>query len=268
NYHCAVSAGPFTVESAVASLTVIATNTAYAQAVLADGPLLYYLTGEGGGSTALDSSRHGSPGTRTTVPPQPGVGPEGGVAAGLDGTGSRGHITVPTLVHPVTGSSSFYALTVEAWVRLNQWNEDSDEFGLSGIFTGNGWPSGSFQLVAANANRFFFGVHDSSGGGFNNDYPVTDPAVFTTNVWLHLAAVFNTANPPSFRFYTNGVLAKLINLDNAPAAWLTNSHIGSWLGLDGNLSRFFDGQIDEVAVYAAALPPARIAAHYQSVFPA
>jgi hypothetical protein len=266
NYHCAVSAGPFTVESTVVSLTVLATNTAYAQAVLADHPLLYYRMEEVGGSTVFDSSGHGFHGTRTGVVSQTGPWPAAGEAAEFHGAAARGHIAVPALIHPVSGSSSFEALTVEAWVRLNQWNDDIDEFGLSGIFTGNGWPDGSFQFTAGNANRFRFGVRDSTGGGFANDYEAADPIVFTTNVWLHLATTYDTAGK-TFRFYTNGVEARRVDLDDAPPAFMTNSQIGAWLGLDGNLARFFDGQIDEVAVYATALPPARIAAHYQSAFP-
>jgi hypothetical protein len=267
NYHCAVSAGPFTVESGVASLTILATNTAYAQAVLADDPLLYYRLEELGGSTVFDSSGHGLHGMRSNVVLQSGAWPEVGHSAGFEGTVTRGHIAVPALIHPLSGSSSFQALTVEAWVRVNRWNEDFNDFGLSGIFTGNGWPAGSFQFDAWNSGQFTFGVRDSSGGGFNNDYVVGNPAVFTTNVWLHLATVYDTA-AKTFQFYTNGVVARTVSLENAPPAWVANSHIGAWLGLDGNLSRFFDGQIDEVAVYAAALPPARIAAHYYSAFPA
>jgi hypothetical protein len=109
-------------------------------------------------------------------------------------------------------------------------------------------------------------VRDSSGGGGANDYPVTNAAVFTTGVWLHLAAVYDGGNR-TFRFYTNGVQATVVSLDTAPPANLTGSHLGAWLGFDENLHRFLDGQIDEVAVYATALPPARIAAHYWSAIP-
>src|SRR5262249_53420611 len=40
--------------------------------------------------------------------------------------------------------------------------------------------------------------------------------------------------------------------------------LGGWLGFDSNLHRHLNGQLDEVAVYATALSPARIAAHYQA----
>jgi len=45
---------------------------------------------------------------------------------------------------------------------------------------------------------------------------------------------------------------------------LTSAHIGAWLGPDGNLYRFFNGQIDEVAVYGTDIGFDRLAAHYQA----
>jgi hypothetical protein len=219
-----------------------------------------------GGQTAFDSSGHGFHGVRTAVEPQPGFWPEVGLAAGFGGATTRSRIEVPALIHPVSNNNRFDALTVEAWVRVNQWNEDPNDYGSSGIFTGNAWPSGSFQLTAASANQIQFGVRDSQSGALANDYAVIDPAVFTTNAWLHLVAVYDSP-ARSFRFYTNGAEAIFIPLDVAPPAFLTNSHLGAWLDFDGNLTRFFEGEIDEVAVYASALSPARIRAHYQAAFP-
>src|SRR6185295_14869585 len=78
--------------------------------------------------------------------------------------------------------------------------------------------------------------------------------------------VYDTTSQ-TFKFYTNGVLSASVSLDNAPPAYLNGSHLGAWFGLDQNLYRFLDGDIDEVAVYATALSAARIAAHYQAAIP-
>jgi hypothetical protein len=67
-------------------------------------------------------------------------------------------------------------------------------------------------------------------------------------------------------FYLNGTIASVLVLGSAPPVNLTSAHIGAWLGFDQNFYRFMNGQIDEVAIYATALTPERIAAHYQAAF--
>ena len=80
-----------------------------------------------------------------------------------------------------------------------------------------------------------------------------------------MAAVYDSINSTLTR-YTNGVqvVGDPVVLDTAPLAALNSAHLGAWLGIDGNLYRFFDGQIDEVAVFSSALSSNRIAAHYQA----
>src|SRR5262245_30855057 len=267
-YQCALTAGGAMTESAQAFLTIIDTATAYPQAVLADQPVLYYRLEEQAGSKAFDSSGNGFHGVYANVVPEPGPLSVLGSSARFHVWTTKGNIAVPALINPASGNSSFTELTVEAWVKVNGWNDSAEpnDFGLSGIFCGDMWPSGSFQLVARNPSSFAFGVRDSSSVGSSDDYRVSDYSVFITNMWLHIATVYD-AGAKTFGFYTNGVRAAVVNLNDAPPAFVTTSHIGAWMGFDGNLYRFLDGQIDEVAIYATALAPARIAAHYQAVFP-
>jgi len=253
------------VQSAGALVTLVETVSPYPQAVLADQPLLYYRLEERAGSKVFDSSGPGYHGVSANVTPTPGPVPWLGSSAGFNGWTAQSSIAVPALLNPATSDSFFNQLTVEAWVKLNAWNDSGNpnDYGLRGIFCGDQWPEGSFQMTAANANYFTFGVRDSSGGGGVNDYFAYDPAVITTGVWLHLAAVYDTASS-TFTLYTNGAPAQVVQLDYAPPANMTPSHLGAWMSFHGNLYRFLDGQLDEVAIYATALTPQRIAAHYQA----
>ena len=47
-----------------------------------------------------------------------------------------------------------------------------------------------------------------------------------------------------------------------PISFFDTGGLYGGAGFDQNFYRFMDGQIDEVAIYATALPPERIAAHY------
>jgi hypothetical protein len=177
---------------------------------------------------------------------------------------SAGNVGVPALLNPATSDSYFGQLTAEVWVKLNAWNDLPDPFynvPLSGIFCGDMFPPGSFQMVAANPNQLEFSVDTAISGGQLSSFPISDPSLFTTEVWLHVVSVYDTI-AGTFAFYINGAPYAVIPLDYAPPALLTTSHLGAWLGFDGNLYRYLDGQIDEFAVYATALTPDRIAAHY------
>lgn len=103
-----------------------------------------------------------------------------------------------------------------------------------------------------------------AGNGFSQRFFVPAPT-FTTGPWYHIAAVYDGFGR-TLTFYLNGDIVEVLNLGSAPPVNLTSAHIGAWLGFDQNFYRFMDGQIDEVAIYATALPPERIAAHYQAAF--
>jgi hypothetical protein len=265
-YRCAVSAGALSSMTDAAVLTVVTIHAAYPQAVMADAPLLYYRLEEQGGRIAFDSSGNGFHGSSSNVGAAPGPAPWLGSSANFGGAVEQAHIAVPALINPETSNSFFSEITVEGWVKLNAWNNNSsdpNDYGLSGLFCGNEWPEGSFQFVAVNEGYLAPGVRDSYGGDIFNDYAVWNPTLFKTNEWMLLATVYDSV-AQTFRLYVNGAQAAEFNLDYAPPAYLGPSHLGAWLGLDGVLHRFLDGQIDEVAVYARALSAERIAAHYDA----
>src|SRR5262249_19975215 len=81
--------------------------------------------------------------------------------------------------------------------------------------------------------------------------------------WTHL--VFTSSPSDGWRVYYNGVLT---DGPFSPAGWLLNTtypfHIGANVPGASAYNNFFDGSIDEVAVYPTVLSAARIQAHYQA----
>src|SRR5262249_11168798 len=152
---------------------------------------------------AFDSSSHGFHGSYSNVVAAPGVAPWFGSSANFGGSAAQASIAVPAIISPLTFTNFYNELTVEAWVKLNAWNNNSsdpNDYGLSGLYCGNEWPASSFQFVAVNEGYLALGVRDSYGGGLFNDYAVWNPTLFKTNEWMHLATVYDSL-AKTFRLY-------------------------------------------------------------------
>ena len=192
----------------------------YPQAVLADGPLLYYRLEELVGTRAFDSSGHGFHGTYSqNVGRQAGPGPGLGSSASFHETNS---IAVPAL------NAVALQVTAEAWVQLNNWNNQIDvfnNFGVSGIYCGDSWELGSFQMAALNADQLQVSLWGAAGAGngFSQRFFVPAPT-FTTGPWYHIAAVYDGFGR-TLTFYLNGDIVDVLNLGSAPPVNLTSAHM-------------------------------------------
>jgi RHS repeat-associated protein len=95
-------------------------------------------------------------------------------------------------------------------------------------------------------------------------YAWGDDAVFDAGLpptgWAHLALVYDGAT--TVRLYVNGALRTTHALGAPLATAATAGSVGHAPLVAQWASSYFPGRIDEVAVYGAALPPDRIAAHY------
>ena len=258
-FYCALSAAPFTASSSTANLIVVDTSTPYPQAVLADHPLFYYRFEEPTNVfVAYDSSGYGRNGLYYTDGAHAPSATSGlGSSAVLHGSSNPGAIFGANL-----GLLPWF--TVEAWARLSNWNSESGQNGISSIFSTPEAYQGSFLMGEVNSNQFQFSAIGAVGEGSSDDFLVADPS-YTTNVWYHLAAVYNL-NSGTFDFYVNGKLARSVALDVGDQVLCSYPTIGAWLRLDGYFHRFLEGQVDEVAVYWTPLTADRIAAHYQAAF--
>jgi len=135
--------------------------------------------------------------------------------------------------------------TVEAWIRPTA--------AISGV-------RGVVAQYGASSLAWFLGFNGTSFGVFvsANGSTVTQiVATFTptANTWLHIAADRDASGV--VRIYTDGTQRAAITFASA----IFNSTNSLYIGNDGNLTRQFVGQIDEVRItkgvarYAGAYTP-------------
>jgi hypothetical protein len=108
-----------------------------------------------------------------------------------------------------------------------------------------------YRRSGLSTNQLMFSVTTSS----NTDYTVTQ--TLTSGTKYHIAATYNGS---TMRIYVNGVAigngqSKTGNLRNSAQPL----RIGAFWSQD-----YWDGAIDEAAVYSTALPVATLLAHYNN----
>jgi len=210
----------------------------YAQEVLADNPLAYYRLDETSGITAFDSSGNARHGVYSGVA----LGGTGAVpsnaAAGFNGTSSY----VDLSSHVWGGTS---AVSIEAWINVA------------------GFVHGGFHAVVSALTGHFVHLQLNDLGGNNVAYtdsalvalPVVSP--LPINTWRHVVLSVTSGNS---RLYVDGVL---IGTDTHAFTSVTSpAHLRIGSGFGG--LRFFNGSIDEVAIYNTALTQADVTAHFNA----
>ena len=233
---------------AVLAVVVIGAQQAHAglyyDAVMADGPLGYWQFEETEG-LAVDSSgfeRNGTyelgviPGVAAGVPAI------GGTAADFDGT--SGYVSLPG-----TWGGTAEA-TLEAWIN----SVEPD-------------PNVIQQMIAGHDPNTFAHFQVFSGGvsGFYVDVgpawvPLDLPLAMPTSVWRHFVM---TGKSGESKLYVDG------------AEFSTNTQVFDLITESSNVdisrghvnTRWFNGLIDEVAIYDTALSAERIQAHYIAGIP-
>jgi MSHA biogenesis protein MshQ len=145
-------------------------------------------------------------------------------------------------------------LTVMGWVRWNINPAAGNNW--ANIVTNNSNAAsdvGQFWLQHSTGNGFYEFAVQTSGG---RSYVIGNVAPIQGQ-WQHVAGVYNGS---TLSIYVNGQLAGSITKTGNIVA-RTNAmrlNVGRW-AFSGNNFRAFNGSIDEVRIYNAALTPAEIA---------
>ena len=235
-----------------ATPTPVPTPGPYQLAVLSDSPISYWRLDETGGTTAADSTGN-NPGTIT-----------GGVVLGVSGAlssesdnamvfdGSTGYISVADNANLDIAND----FTLEAWARPSSLSgADRVVIGKAKTSQTKFW---QYRLGLTADNHWYGTIY--SGNSF---YTVTAPgAIADPARWDHIALV---RSGDMLTLYVNG---------NPAASTVTNGSVnvsnGTFdIGQSSTSSGdYFDGAIDEVAIYNTALASARILAHYTTALTA
>jgi hypothetical protein len=149
------------------------------------------------------------------------------------------------------------AFTVEAWVKFSALAGDMsilDKMSSNGVVNSDGW-----RLLKQSDNHFWFAL----GGGRTNGATPTAPTTVisattaTTGVWYHVAAVKSSTE---IAVYINGVKEASKPLPTFTDTNSTDLRIGS----NVREGAYFNGLIDESAVYGRALSASEIQGIYNA----
>lgn len=225
------------------------TPGAYLAAVTADNPVALWRLDEPAGTTAVASL--GAPdGTWQGAPTlaQAGAVPgETGSSVRFDGVDDRASMGD---VHDFAGTAAF---SVEFWILPpssfpNYGRVVSKERYTSATDRG-GWAVVGHPENHVSLERY-------SGAAIDSAYTTA----LVAGVWSHVVMTYDGS---TIRVYTNGAL--------------TDTRTGSTLAVENgtyplaigslNLGNYLTGGLDEVALYATALPAERVLAHYQAARP-
>lgn len=211
----------------------------YSEAVLADNPVAYWRLGEKSGTQAVDASGNGHDGTYQGNPTLgvPGL-LTGDPDTAVQFDGVDDHVEVPH-----SESFNLQQLSLEAWVR-------PDLSSNGGIIEKTiGGAVNTQYLLFQEGPLWRFRIQ--KGEYVSVDVNSNSPA----GVRTHLVGTFDGTD---LRLYVNGVLAGTLNSPGAIHTGTGVLRIGYLNALDFQ----FEGTIDEVALYAHALSPDRIRAHF------
>jgi len=233
---------------AIVSLATSSWAAGYRDAVMAEGPIAYWRFNEapptainsGSLGAAANGTYNGGGGTGSQAPTPPAfIGFEAGnTAAQFDGLDD----SVTTAISLMNGRPAF---TISSWIRRNQ-----DQANRTGIWGQNDIVE--FGYIDNNTLQLW------TDNGLN-----VSPNPFPNGQWAHVAIV-SEGNGANSHIYTNGVLAATRS-HSLPADNSFFFNIGGGGVFDGT-GNFFNGQIDEVAVFDKALNASQIAAQYAGAF--
>ena len=252
------SLGATNLGPAVITIVTPATNT-YAGLIVTAGPEAWWRLDETAGSTNLYDAMGRHDGYYTnlngTVPPVT-LGVAGtlsnNTAASFSASGGVGVIPYSENLNPAV-------FTYEGWVKTTVLNNTA-LVPFSSTFNGNGlwWqtlPTGFWSPESVN------GYYDIFGNG-NTASPMA------SGIWTHLVMMYDSTRVISgthypWTFYINGVTDGFVWTASAGINTGGPVIIGG-RGVDTNTlaNSFFNGQVDEIAVYKRALTVAEITNHF------
>ena len=219
----------------------------YESEVLADGPAMYWRFGESAGTTAQDETANNRDGTYVgcTLGQTGAVFGDADTAVDLDGIDDF----VRGSYNPFTNAT---VRTFEGWANRDVTGA------VHALFGGVGNPSPQMTIASAGpASTVEFRPDRGQGGA--GDIASWTSAWPGTAQWVHWVLIFDESADTAELYINNVSQGVVSGVTRAYPASPGNFVAGSVV--DGALS-WFDGRMDEVAVYESALSATRIGVHY------
>jgi hypothetical protein len=189
-------------------------------------------------------------GTASVSPPTPSV--DGVVGGSQDFNGTTDRITVADdPEYDWTSTSSF---TVEVWAKFT--NVSGNNKVMIGRDQSGGrphWWLGASQ----NTGEATFILHDSNSSGVG----IFGSSAINDGQWHHLVAVRDESVDRN-RLYVDGVKVDSATYDYTAGFEATTTLGMGYMAYNGNPGFFYDGLLDEAAIYGRALSDAEVLTHY------
>ena len=220
----------------------------YQDTILADNPMMYWRLGEPCKTIAYDESPNHRDATyvhRPTHGLPGGIADDPDTAVGFDGINQYARWT-PT-------SSYAGEFTMEAWVKERHVHLAETFFNTRSAAGWFGWTGFDFKFDTLAGKEIRMDVGD--GTTWLSIFAV--PFDFVPHVWYHVAAVVTTTGAMC---YVDGLAIGSVTYTGTPILFDSTHKVE--IGSCSFLDEWFDGAIDEVAVYAYALSADQIATHY------
>ncbi|MGW0084547.1 LamG-like jellyroll fold domain-containing protein [Streptomyces sp. NPDC003393] len=250
SYRVTASDGPNTsAKSADQSVRVASAADAYAATVRGDGASLYWRFNEASGAYAADSSSGDDSGVHWNAPTQAVAGGAAGSGRSIAYTGSQSEWTYSDRLRSAPSTFS-----LELWFRT------TSTTGGKLIGFGN-----KVQLVSSRYDRHVY-MTDSGrlvfGVRADTARTITTVHSYNDGKWHHVVA---TQGSNGLKLYVDGSLraSNPHTTGNQPSTgyWrVGGDNLDGWANKP--TSRFYTGQLDEVAVYDKALTASQVLAHY------
>jgi hypothetical protein len=216
----------------------------YADEVLADSPVGFWLLDETSGTTAVDSSGNANHGTYNGSPALAATTVAGLTAPDFDG--SNDYVLIPPI------STSGGPFTIEVVARADVIVEQAEVF--SEIYDPDRIQATIGLHVAGQGagNQITAGTY-----GFYN-WTIIQGGTWTAGDFHHLAFTYGADD--TARLYVDGVA---VGSTSYPP---TDSNSGWRLGCKYDGGTFWNGAIAGAAMYLSEMSPERVAAHYDALF--
>jgi len=143
-------------------------------------------------------------------------------------------------------------LTIEAWINPKL-GGGSD--GIISKGTGDNDDDYTYYLSVRNTGQIDFSGGNAAGNGRAWDLTTTPDDALTANTWQHVVA---SVGGNKAKVYVNGKLIITVGVSGTRQSNTNNAMIGRGL----TTGQYWDGQLDEVRIYAQALTIGQIQKHY------
>jgi large repetitive protein len=227
----------------------------YRQVVLDDFPVAYWRLGDAAMSTVavneVTASANATAAGSVTFGQAGAIMFDTNTAALLDAADSD-CMTIGDVATFDFGNNATF--TLEAWVKLKGTVSAQARIALSKLTAGT--PSG-YELAVGTGG----GPRLRTCNGTSCD-AVNPPMNLLPDLWYHLVGSYNGPGNHEARFYINGSLAAMKTLTIFPPLTAASFALGCRSAGD-----YFDGFLDELAVYDRVLGDAEVLQHYEAAVP-